>query len=356
MKKRLLGIIMCAVMAAGALTGCGAASSSGTTTTTTTTDSSSTSDTPADAIVIQMGHANPGKEDDPYNKYCTLFGEHLTELSGGKYAIDVIADGQLGGERDVFEGMQMGTVDAALVTTMIVANFVPQYRLLDLPYLFYDYDDAHTVLDSEEIMGGMEQQVYDNCNVKILGYGENGFRKVLNSVRPINSLADMKGMKIRTPESTTYLDAFTAMGANPTSMSFSELFTGLQQKTIDGLELPIASIYTKKFYEVADYLSGTDAMFTAYAVCFSRSFWDNLSEEEQGWFEEAAKLATEEERVHLQSVEQNFLDEMIAAGLNYNEVENIDELREACEVQYTKYTDDIGEDLLNLTLEKLGRN
>ena len=127
-------------------------------------------------------------------------------------------------------------------------------------------------------------------------------------------------------------------------------------KTIDGLELPVASINTKKFYEVADYLSATDHMFTAYAVCISGNFWNKLTEEEQAWFQEAADLATEEERVHVQNVEQQFLDEMIEKGLIYNEVENIDEIVATCEKTWVNYVDTIGEDRYNLILEKLGRN
>lgn len=346
--KKLLGLGLVLTLAVGMISGCGSSSSS--------SSSSDSSSGDAETVVIQMGHANPGKENDPYNKYCTLFGEHLSELSGGKYQVEVLADGQLGGERDMYEGLQMGTIDAALVTTMVVANFVPEYQFLDLPYLFRSYDDVHTILDNEDIMADIEAKSYDNYNVKILGYGENGFRKVLNSNGPINSLEDFKGMKIRTPESSTYLDAFRAVGANPTAMAFSELYTGLSQKTIDGLELPVASINTKKFYEVADYLSATDHMFTAYAVCISGNFWNKLTEEEQAWFQEAADLATEEERVHVQNVEQQFLDEMIEKGLKYNEVENIDEIVAVCEKTWVNYVDTIGEDRYNLILEKLGRN
>ena len=348
--KRFLGLGLALVLAVGALSGCGSSTSSSS-----STPASGDSDAAAETVVIQMGHANPGKENDPYNKYCELFGEHLSELSNGKYKVEIMSDGQLGGERDMYEGLQMGTIDAALVTTMIVANFVPEYQFMDLPYMFLGYDDVHTVLDDDEIMADLEEASYNNYNVKILGYGENGFRKVLNSVKPINSLADYGGMKIRTPESSTYLDAFRAMGANPTAMAFSELYTGLSQKTVDGLELPIASINTKKFYEVAGYLSGTNHMFTAYAVCISGNFWDNLTEEEQGWFQQAADMATEEERVHVQAVEQQFLDEMIDAGLEYNEVENIDEIIEVCEATWDNYVDTIGADRFDKILTALGR-
>ncbi len=351
--KRFFGLVIALTMAAGVLTGCSGSSSSKDA----PAESESTEKAQGDGetIVIQMGHANPGKENDPYNKYCTIFGDYLSELSGGKYKVEVLGDGQLGGERDMYEGLQMGTVDAALVTTMIIANFVPEYEILDLPYLFLNYDDAHAILDDKEIMGELEEKSYTDFGVKILGYGENGFRKVLNSLKPVNGLADLKGMKIRTPESFTYLDAFKAMGANPTAMAFSELFTGLSQKTIDGLELPVASINTKKFYEVASYLSKTDHMFTAYAVCISGSFWDNLTEEEKGWFNEAAQKATVEERAYLQEAEQGFLEEMIAAGLQYNEVENLDEMIAVCEKTYDNYASAVGEERLNKALEKLGR-
>ena len=137
--KKLLGLGLVLTLAVGMISGCGSSSSS--------SSSSDSSSGDAETVVIQMGHANPGKENDPYNKYCTLFGEHLSELSGGK---------------DMYEGLQMGTIDAALVTTMVVANFVPEYQFLDLPYLFRSYDDVHTILDNEDIMADIEAKSYDN--------------------------------------------------------------------------------------------------------------------------------------------------------------------------------------------------
>ena len=302
--------------------------------------------------VIQIGHANPGKDDDFYNKFCMLMSDHLYDLSKGKYSFEIFADCLLGGERDMYEGLQMGTLDAALVTTTAIEAFVPAYTFTNLPFLFESLDDVYKVFDDADIMTTLNDGCYET-GVKVLGYGENGFRKILNFQKSINSLSDIKGMKIRCPESATYLKCFTALGANPTAMAFTELYTGLQQHTIDGLELPIASIYTKGFYDVAKYLSATDHMNVAYAVCLSKSFWEGLSAEEQGWFQKACDLSVPELRAFVDAHEGGFLQDMISKGVTFNEVADKQVFIDACRALYPDFKDTIGAATYDKVMKKL---
>ena len=207
------------------------------------------------AKVIQIGHVNSAKADDQYQVLAVYFGEELAKASGGRFAVDILTDSILGGERDMIEGMKMGTVDAALITNFSFGSFVPEFQTFDLPFLFTSRDEAYRILDDETVMEGPKQKLYDDCDVKFLAWGEGGFRSVMNNIKPIESEGDLKGMKIRLPETAIYLDAFKAFASNPTTMAFSETYTAVQQRTVDGLELPISSFYATGYGEVCSYLS-----------------------------------------------------------------------------------------------------
>lgn len=191
--------------------------------------------------------------------------------------------------------------------------------------------------------------------VKSLGFGDGGFRHVICNGKPINSVDDLSGMKIRLPETAIYVDAFKAMGANPTTLAFSETFTAVQQGTVDGLELPISSIHSTGYADICEYMSLTGHFYSPFQIQIAASVWDALSEEEQGWMLEAAKTATDAEREFVQDKEQEFIDEMAANGLNVNEVEDKESLASAATSIYDDYADEIGQDLLDTVKAKLGR-
>lgn len=303
---------------------------------------------------FQLGHVNTSSDDDQYQYYAVTFANKLEELSGGSIGIDIVTDSVLGGERDMFEGMQMGTVDMALITNFSLGSFDPEWQVFDLPYMFMDREEAYSILDDEEITGPMQENLY-NMGVKSLGFGDGGFRHVICNGKPINSADDLSGMKIRLPETAIYVDAFKAMGANPTTLAFSETFTAVQQGTVDGLELPISSIHSTGYADICEYMSLTGHFYSPFQIQIAASIWDTLSEEEQGWMLEAAKAATDAEREFVQDKEQEFIDEMAANGLAVNEVEDKESLAEAASTIYDDYADEIGQDLLDTVKAKLGR-
>lgn len=303
---------------------------------------------------FQLGHVNTSSDDDQYQYFAVTFANKLDELSGGSIGIDVVTDSVLGGERDMFEGMQMGTVDMALITNFSLGSFDPEWQVFDLPYMFMDREEAYSVLDDEEITGPMQENLY-NMGVKSLGFGDGGFRHVICNGKPINSVDDLSGMKIRLPETAIYVDAFKAMGANPTTLAFSETFTAVQQGTVDGLELPISSIHSTGYADICEYMSLTGHFYSPFQIQIAASVWDTLSEEEQGWMLEAAKTATDAEREFVQDKEQEFIDEMAANGLSVNEVEDKESLASAASAIYDDYADEIGRDLLDAVKVKLGR-
>ena len=305
------------------------------------------------AKTIQIGHVNPSKDDDQYHKTGTLFGQYVAELSGGSIIIDVVSDSQIGGEREMMEGMQTGIVDGSVMTNLTIGLFEPKFHIFNLPFLFADRKEAYAILDDPEVMASLEKVLYEDHQIKFLAWAEGGFRNTIQNIRPINTLTDFKGIKIRLPETPIYVDTFRALGANPTTMAYSETFTAVQQKTVDGLELPIISVRSSGYYEVCKYLSLTGHFYSPISICIARSVWDSLSKEEQGWLQEAAIKMRGEQRQFVQEIEQKFIDEMAKAGLQVNEVKDKAPLRAAVQPVYDKYQKEIGADLINMVSKKL---
>ena len=214
-------------------------------------------------------------------------------------------------------------------------------------------EQAHAVLDDTSITDAMEEELYNDFGVKILSWGEGGFRSTINKKRPINTPADLKGIKIRVPENSTYVDTFNALGANPTTMASSECFTALQQGTIDGLEQPVTPMYTYKSYELCDYISFTEHFYSPITLSVSKFIWDDLSDEEKGWFEEAAKKAAEEERASAKETDDKLLKEMEEAGVQVNEVADKQQFRDAVKPIHEAFAADVNKELLDKINEKI---
>jgi len=308
--------------------------------------------TSSDMRVLQLGHLDPGKDNNAYQVFCTTFKKNLNEISGGKFDIDIFSDAQLGGEREMMEGMKLGTVDMAIITNSYFSNFVPDFMVFDLPYLFADYNAAYRILDDPDVMDPLKEKLYNDCDVKFLDWGNSGFRYIVNTSRPIVNVEDLKGLKIRLPESPLYVETFKALGANPTTMAFSEAFTAVQQKTVDGLEITASAIYTAGYYEICDYLSKTNHFYSPISINMSRSIWDDLTEEEQGWFMEAAAKTKAEQRVAVEGIEKELFDEM-GKAIAINEISSIEDFRDAATPAFDYARGKIGDDLVDLVLSKL---
>ena len=302
--------------------------------------------------VIQLGHIDPSSN-DPYQMLAELFAGKVNELSGGKIQIDILSDAQLGSEASMIEGMKLGTIDCAIISNFSYSSSIPDFCVFDMPYIFTNEKQAHAVMDDAEITGDLFQKLYDDFDVKILAYGEGGFRSVINTKKAITTPADFASMKIRVPGNETYLATFDALGANPVSMASSECYTGLQQGTIDGLEQPIGPMYSYKSYEVCKYISLTEHLYNPISLTVSRSLWESLSEEEQGWFEEAATSARDEQRVENISLNEELLKAMQdERGIAVNEIADKESFREAVQPVYDNYVQKFGSDRLD-KIEKL---
>jgi TRAP-type transport system periplasmic protein len=255
-----------------------------------------------------------------YGVGATAMGEELERLSNGKFTIEQFPANALGGEREMVEGAQIGTVDLVVTSTGPVGNFVPDTLITDIPFLFRDYDHAHAVLDGPIGQAILDQ--FPSHGLIGLAWGENGFRNLTNSIRPIRTPEDSRGLKVRTMENQVHMQAFQQLGVLPTPMAFPELFTALQQGTVDGQENPIGVILSANFSQVQKHLSLTRHVYSPALIIMSPSVWDGLSEEEQGWFREAAAAGAAAMRAKAREDADNGVAQLKAQGMEV--VEDVD--------------------------------
>ena len=279
-----------------------------------------------------------------YGDGAKAFAEEMEKLSGGEFKINLKPAGALGGERDVLEGLQIGSVELTITSTGPVGHFVPEVYVLDFPFLFTSYDHARSVLDGpigQELLNDLQAQ-----NLMGLAWAENGFRHVTNSVHPVNTPEDLKGLKLRTMENQVHIAAFEAAGASPTPMSWTEVLTSLQQGTIDGQENPIPVLTANNMWEVQKYLSLTGHVYSPALVVMSKIYWDGLSEEQQGWFVEAGKAAAAATRATVSANEEEGVKLLRDNGMEV--VTDIDKTQFAAAVQpaYDEYAEQYGADLI----------
>ncbi len=208
--------------------------------------------------LIRVAHVLP----ESHQTHVTLaevFKKQVEEKSNGRITVEIYPNAQLGGDRKTVESVQIGSLEMCVPAGSVVTGFDSDWEILDMPFLFETKEKALKNLDGE--LGKALNEHLKEKGIINLGFGENGLRHVINNVRPIEKLEDMEGLKIRTLESPMQVEGFKAFGANPTPISFNELFTALQQKTVDGAECPMNILYSNKLYEVQQYISKTGHIY-----------------------------------------------------------------------------------------------
>jgi tripartite ATP-independent transporter DctP family solute receptor len=268
-------------------------------------------------------------------------GEELAKRTNGKWTIKQFPANALGGEREMVEGLQIGTVDLVATSTGPVGNFVPDTLLTDIPFLFRDYAHADAVLD-----GPIGQQILDQFpknGLVALAWGENGFRNLTNSKRPVRTPEDARGLKVRTMENQVHMTAFRTIGVLPTPMAFPELFTALQQGTVDGQENPIGVILGAKFPQVQKYLTISQHVYSPALILMSPAVWNKLSAEEKTAFKEAAKVGAQAMRRKAREDAQNGVDELRKQGMEV--VTDVDRkaFEEALKPAFAEYAKKFGQ-------------
>ena len=233
--------------------------------------------------------------------------------------IEVLDGAQLGGERDYIEGMMLGSIQMAQVSTAPVSGFVPEFDLFSLPYLIRDTDHFKAVVTGP--VGDRFSELAEERGLKILAWFDNGYRNVFNKVRPIVTPDDLSGLKIRVMESPLMVNTVNAMGGSATPMSYAELYTALEQGVLDGGENAAGNVLNDKFYEVSGYFSMTQHFRPPGIVAISLSTWNGLTEEQQAVLTEEA-AALQDYAIELTGeVGAAALEELKAKGMQINDAD-----------------------------------
>ncbi|MEI4487423.1 TRAP transporter substrate-binding protein [Frigidibacter sp. MR17.14] len=272
---------------------------------------------PAGAQTFQLSHnAAPGNPKDVASQ---KFAELVKEKSGGKMTVDVGGSAQFGDDAETITNMRLGTMAFSANSQGTTSGVVPEIALLGLPFLFQSLDQAEAVMDGpvgDEIAKAAEAQ-----GLVVLAWWNNGIRETSNSKHPITKPDDLKGMKIRTPPDPMTIDIFTALGASPTPMAFSELYIALQQGVVDGQENPLINIYSSKLHEVQPYISMTNHKYESTPFLASKVVFDALSPEDQKIIREAADEAGKVNRDMVKEQSGELRGKLEAAGIKVNDVD-----------------------------------
>ncbi len=349
--KKSMAVILAAVLAASTLAGCGGSQSSAPATTTAPAAADATQAAPdtqaaaqettkaasKDTIVLRL--AETQTETYPATMGAIEFARLVEERTDGRIKIEVFTGGQLGGdEQAILEQVQFGAIDFTRVNFAPMTEFAPILNLLQMPYLFTDADHMHKVIDSEigkELLDSVEAG-----NFIGLALYDAGTRNFYNSVRPIKTVEDMKGLKIRTTQSQLIVDMVEALGASATPMAFGEVYSSLQTGVIDGAENNWVSYDQNSHYEVAKYISLDGHTAPPEILVCSKMVFDKLSPEDQQILRECAKESELWERGKYGEIEQEAIDKVVAAGSEVNELEDREGFVKAVEPLYEKYAGD----------------
>ncbi|AEC21787.1 putative periplasmic substrate-binding transport protein [Pusillimonas sp. T7-7] len=301
------------------------------------------------ATKLKLGWTTTDSPNDPYAAGAHAFGDAIAKASNGEITVQYYPNRQLGDEKQMLEGLRFGTIDAAVITNAVVAQMEPAFQLNDLPFMFADEEHAYQLLDGE--VGQELAAKLDAKGVKVLGYMEGGFRHMLNNARPVNSPADVEGVKYRVMQNPVFIDMFNALGGSAVPMAWGETFTAVQQGTIDGLEIPLAVIVGNKYYEITKYLSLTGHTYSANLLLMSKRAFNKLTPEQQAQVTEAAKIATAAQRKANVEAVQMLITEAKDNGMQVNRLESTQAFRKAVEPIYAKYREQIGADLMDMALK-----
>lgn len=291
-----------------------------------------------------------GSETTPTYIALSEFKRLVEERTEGRYEIEIYTNDQLssGDQMKAVEMGMNGTIDIEMHAGSLWGTYVPQIQVVSTPFLFSSYDDADKyVLDPESEGYKLIEGWLAEKGVHTLGILEQGFRQVSNAKKEILTPDDLKGMKFRVPQTSMLIDAFSAMGASASPMSFSEVYTALQQGTIDGQENPLSAMVTGKFEEVQKYVTMWNYSYDIFVINASGKVWDSLSDEDKEIFDACGKEACAAEIAASREADDSFRKIVEDAGVKITELtpEQQAAFADACASVYEKYRDVMGEDV-----------
>ena len=245
------------------------------------------------------------------------FAELVAAKSGGKLKVNVFPGGTLGGDAPNVSALQGGTIEMVLLNSGILASQVKPFEVYDFPFMFANAKEADAVVD-----GAFGQKMHASLadkGIVGLAYFELGFRNITNSKKPLTTVEDIAGLKLRVIPNAINVDWVKAVGANPTPLAFPEVYAALEQKAIDGQENPLSVILANKFFEVQKFLAVTNHQYNPQSLIFSKKIWDALSADEKKILQDAANEAGKFERQINRDAAASQLDGLKKAGMQVTE-------------------------------------
>ena len=290
--------------------------------------------------ILKIGYATT--KESHYGVGSTVFCDEVEKGTQGRYKCQQFPSSALGGEREQIEAVQLGVQDLVNTSTGPVGNFVPEVKIVDIPFLFRDYDHARKVMD-----GPIGQDIlakFPSKGIIALGWTENGFRHMTNNKRDIVKPADAAGLKMRTMENKVHMDGYRTFGILPTPMAFPELFGALQQGTVDGQENPIPVILASKFSQVQKHLSLTGHVYSPALLLLSPKVWTKLTDADKKVFMDSAKKAGVAQRKKVNDDENNGIAQLEKDGMKVTKVVDGQAFRDALKPAYVSYAKEFGAD------------
>lgn len=306
--KKVTCVFLCVCLLLTSLTGCGSVKDKGS----------------GDKIVFRMALAD--SESSNYYKGALAIADEVKEATDGRIEIDVIAGAALGGERDTVELSMTDSIDISTAANSVLTNWIPEMGILDQAYLWDNADQAHAAVDGE--LGDLiKTEANEKMGLQVIGFMESGFRNVF-STKPIKSIEDFHGIKIRTMQNPYHMAAFEAFGAMPTSMAAGEQFTALQQGTIDACESAVSNCLSNGFYEVTKNISYSNHAFVYIVMCMSDKAWNRIPEDLQQPFLDAVQRGCVKQRQYLVDANEEAVEELKTLGVEFHDLD-MQELKNA---------------------------
>jgi tripartite ATP-independent transporter DctP family solute receptor len=275
---------------------------------------------------------------EPQVRAVELFAELVCEGTSGRVRVQIYPNNQLGNQRDVVEGLQMGSVELANIAS-VMASFVPEINIFELPFLFDGPEHFDTVMASS--IGQSLGPAFEARGLHLLGYFDVGERHIMTTEGPVERLEDLRGLKIRTMENQLHLATFKAFGANPLPMAYGELYSALEQGVIDGAEAADPNYLAKRFYEPAPYWARVGWIRLIEYVVMSRSFYESLRAQDRGVIDRAARVMIQEQRSWYRAESDSALERLREAGVSITTPDR-DPFRRAAQGVYEEWADEVG--------------
>jgi tripartite ATP-independent transporter DctP family solute receptor len=303
------------------------------------------SEAKTEKVIIKL--SDQVNEQNPHYKAHEFFAKTVAEKSGGSVEVKIFPNSQLGNAREGLEGVLTGTIEAVKVTSGELSTYSPKFSVFSLPYIFTNKKEVFAALDGK--VGEILKAELDKQGFKLIAFFDTGFRSIFNGKRPVKTIADLKGLKVRVINDPIMIETVNTLGALATPLAYGELYMALKQGVVDGAEQPPVALYSMKFYEVSKYFSLTNHFYDLNIVVMGKKYFEKLSPVQQKAIEEAGKEYQAFERQLWNEYEKDVIGKIEAAGMPVNELDLVP-FKQAVMHIVEKNKSRVGQDVIDAAL------